>query len=139
MNEGKASKPTEKSFKRSGFSLWLRLSMQYDLEVLFLKLTYHKYPEPDPLHTHRLCLASLPFPHLLTLILAFFSPYPNLESGERESFMKHIRTHGPKRRQRASYSSTSRGSPSVRLSLSAWRCQKSWKEAIQRSQTYPPS
>ena len=64
--------------------------------------------------------------------------YP-LESEEKGSCMKHTRMHGPRRRQRVSFSSTSRDSPSVKLFLNAWRCQKSWKEAIQQSQTYPPS
>lgn len=42
MNEGKASKPTEKLFKKSGFILLL-FNVQYYLDVLFLNLVgYHK-------------------------------------------------------------------------------------------------
>lgn len=62
-----------------------------------------------------------------------------LGSGERGSCMRHTRMHGPRRRRKGSSNSTSRGSPSAKLSLNAWRCQKFWKEAIQQSQTYPPS
>lgn len=65
-------------------------------------------------------------------------PHP-AGSGERGSCTRHIRMQGHRRRQRGSSSNTLRGSPSVRLSSNAWRCQKFWKEAIQQSQTYPPS
>ena len=43
MNEGKASKPTEKLSKKSGFFLWLfLLNVPYYLDVLFLKIVgYH--------------------------------------------------------------------------------------------------
>ena len=149
MNEGKASKPTEKLFKKSGFFLLLLLNVQYYLDVLFLKIVgYHKGPDTNI--TYSLCCPISPalvptevfFAIIVTVVdfgIASLSHACALESGERGSCMRRIRTRGPRRRRRASFNSTSRGSPSARLFLNVWRCQKSWKEAIQQSQTYPPS
>lgn len=86
-----------------------------------------------------LCSSLQFFVTVLDLCIASLSHAHAAESGERGSCMRRIRTRGPRRRRRGSCSSTSRGSPSARLFWNAWRCQKSWKEAIQRSQTSPPS
>lgn len=148
-NEGKASKPTEKLFKKSGFFLLLLLNVRYYLDVLFLKIVgYHEGPDTNITHSPCCPVSSTLVPTeiffaivvaVVDFGIASLSHARALGSGGRGSCMRHIRTRGPRRRRRASFSSTSRGSPSARLFSSAWRCQKSWKEAIQRSQTYPPS
>lgn len=145
-NEGKASKPTEKLFKKSGFFLLL-FNVWYYLDVLFLTVVgYFKGSDTNIIHSPCCPFSSIWVPTqvffavFVTVGFVLASPHAHpVESGERGSCMRRIRTHGPRRRLRGSFSSTSRGSPSVRLFLNAWRCQKFWKEAIQQSQTYPPS
>lgn len=122
------------------------VNVQYYLGMLFLKIVhYHKGSDTSiiPFLCHPFSSTLVPtkryFAIFVTVvdfvIASLFHSHP-LGSGEKGSCMRHIRMHSPRRRQRESFNSTLRGSLSAKLFLNAWRCQKSWKEAIQQSQTY---